>query len=181
MNTKNALIVPFASAMLALFLSGCGYHGGSLMHSQIKTMAVGRFTNNTREPQLSARLRSRIGENILRDGSVRLADMESADSYLVGTIDEIVSKTLSTSLQRSDADADTSDDEYQTSIYRVQVIVSYELRVPGYQSPLVPKQTVTGQADFSRLPDLSIARRDALKIALNDAAEKLVHSVTEAW
>jgi hypothetical protein len=165
----------------AVLLSGCGYRAGSLMHPQIASMAVGSFENATPEPGLTGILRSRLAEHIVSDGSVLLADVDSADAEMTGTIRDVAFNRVASVKAREEDDAIEDADEYQTGIYRVKVLVEYEVRVPGYQNPLIGMQTVAGTADFSRMHDMQLSRNEAVRLALNDAARKMVAGTTEAW
>ena len=164
-----------------MVLGGCQYRWGGVMHPQISSIAVGGFENTTRHPGLSAILRSKLSENLMRDGSVSLAELSDADSVVTGRISSVDLTPVASVRGASTLVRDSNQDQYQSAIYRVNVTVSYELRVPGYKTPLVSTQTVQGTADFSRLPDMRISREEALQTALNDAAVRMVSSITEAW
>jgi hypothetical protein len=46
---------------------------------------------------------------------------------------------------------------------------------------MMPVRTVTGDAEFSEFADLDVVRKDGLRLAADNAVQKLVHAVTEAW
>jgi len=164
-----------------LLLSGCQYQWGSVMHPQVGTIGIGTFRNATKEPGLDGVLREKLAEHVMRDISVQLADTGEADAILEGEVVELRYKQLA-SIRTRDEESRTDDkDEYQSSIYRVEVEIAYTLRVPGYRNPLIEKQQLQGTADFSHLPDMGIARREAFRVALDDAARRIVSAVTEAW
>lgn len=162
-------------------LSGCHYQQGSLMHPQIKTMAVGRVDNATREPQLEGLFRAKLAERIMTDGSLSLAPAEQADAILNATVRNITYEALAATKQRDESARQDDKDEYQTSLYRAIVTVEVTVMVPGKSTPLVTTRTIKGVGDFNKLPDLQVARRGAYDLALRDAAAKAVAEVTEAW
>ncbi len=162
-------------------LSGCQYQGGSLMHPQVKTMAVGRVDNATREPQLEGLFKAKLADKIMTDGSVSLAPADQADAILNATVRSISFEALAATKQRDKAARQDDKDEYQTSLYRALVTVEVTVMVPGKTTPLVSTRTIQGVGDFNQLPDLQVARRAAYDLALRDAAAKAIAEVTEAW
>lgn len=169
------------AVVLAGLLSGCQYRGGSLMHPQIKTIAVGRIENATREPQLEGLFKAKLADKIMTDGSLSLVPLEEADGILTATIRSIDFSMLAATKQRDEAAAQDKKDEYQTALYRATVTVDITVTVPGKETPLVSARTVKGVGDFNRLPDQQVARRAAYDLALRDAAVKAVAEITEAW
>ena len=177
-----------AAAALGLLLSaGCaGYRHGSLMHPQFKTIAVGTFTNSTEEASLTAHLRSKLVDALMNDGSVTVKPMEDADAVIQGRIVKFKWDRLA-AVRASDIAASNNNnngqrrDTYQTTIYKVEVMVEYELYIPGMHRRVLDKMTVSGRADYSKLPDLDVARMEALRRAVTDAAQQITTGVTEAW
>ena len=70
---------------------------------------------------------------------------------------------------------------YQGAIYRVEIGVEFDTILRGRDRNLLPRQQVQGYADFPRLPDIEIARQEAMKQAAFDAAARIVSQITEAW
>jgi len=162
------------------FLVGCGaYHWGSVMHPQVKTLAVGTFTNDTKEGDLSVWLRQQIVEQVMGDGSLRVVSSSSADAIVQGRIIQCLSQGVTSTDRRPVSDDDS--DSYQYSIFRAQVQVEFEVVIPGREEPLVARRVITGYADYSRLADLHIARRRALRQATVEAGIAVVAAITEAW
>jgi hypothetical protein len=178
--TNMHLRLTFA-VLLAGLLSGCQYRWGSLMHPQIKTMAVGRVENSTREPQLAGLLKNKLADKIMTDGSLQLAPLDTADAILNAKIRAIDFQSVAATKQRDEAARQEDKDEYQTTLYRATVTVDVTVLVPGKETPLVATRTVKGVGDFNKLPDLQVARRAAYDLALRDAAVKAIAEVTEAW
>ena len=172
-------------SLLTLCLTGtfgcrC-YHSGSIMHPQIKTLAVGKFENRTYEPRLSALLRQKLAENFMTDGSIRVASMDNADVILHGIILTYQVSEIAAAKMRDENERERDSDAYQSAIFRVGVEVEFEVVIPGRERPVIAMRKVRGTADFSRLPDLNLARQQGFKQALNEAALEMVTAVTEAW
>ena len=173
MKIKN--IVSIAILTLATVITGgCGYHIGSLMHPQVKTVAVAPVTNETMEPYVSADLRSALCEQFQFDGSLKVKDLKEADCIVYGRVIEV--KTVST--------ADDSFDDKQTfraAEWQVQVTFEYEVLIPGRKRPLIPKRRVVGTAKYQIFVDAATTRRRGVQQACANAAKEAVIYTTEAW
>ena len=184
---RRQLVLISAAALVFLLQAGCaGYRHGSLMHPQFKTIAVGTFKNDTEEASLTAHLRSKLADALMNDGSVTVKSMEDADAVIQGRIVGFKWDRLA-AVHASDIAASNNDqkrDTYQTTIYKVEVIVEYELYIPGMRRRVLEKTKETiviGRADYTKLPDLDVARMEALRRATTDAAQQITTGVTEAW
>ena len=166
-----------------LAVAGCAsYRLGTVEHPQISSIAIGGFTNLTDEPALEILLRKKLAEHVMRDGSVRLADVADADVVIVGRIPSYHTARAAAAKVRDADELPENRSTYRTQVYRAYVDVEFLVYIPGTPRRLVPKRTeVTGQADFQELPDLDIARQSGLQQALNHAARQVIASVTEAW
>ena len=88
MRTKSFISrkVPAVCALAfccMIFLSSCGYyHMGSMMHPQIKTIAISTIRNDTREPLLTELARTQIAARFQSDNSLKLVSKEEADCIL---------------------------------------------------------------------------------------------------
>ena len=68
-----------AAAVCALFISGCGYRVGSLMHPQIKSIAIAPVSNDTMLYNVSAQMRGALAECFQTDGSLKVAGEGTVD------------------------------------------------------------------------------------------------------
>ncbi|NOY79700.1 MAG: hypothetical protein GXP31_01715 [Kiritimatiellaeota bacterium] len=162
--------------------TGCrSYRLGSLMHPQVRRMAVGQFVNEQKEPRLGILFRRKLIAALMADGSVKVTSPDKADAIIRGRIEQYAFAGVAQGKTRSDANRDRDRDAYQTIIYRATAAVTFSVEVPGRSRPLIPETRVTGQADFTPLPDFSGARRAGLENALSDAARKAAAAVVEAW
>jgi len=174
-------IIGLAAAGVLLIGAGCQYTWGPVTHPQIRSLAVGTFANDTRESSATAALRGRIAEKVSTEPGLQLAEPDQADAIVEGRILKITQKQLARAKVRKERDREDDSDAYQTVLYRMDVTVEYQVRIPGYDKPFVQRREVVGQADMGRWPDQQVYRANALGLALADAAGQIVASVTEAW
>ena len=73
-------------ALFALFFTGCGYRVGSLMHPQIKSIAIAPVTNDTMMYNVAAQMRGLLAECFQSDGSLKLVNEGTADCILYAKV-----------------------------------------------------------------------------------------------
>ena len=171
-----------ALAAVLAALAGCRmYECGSVAHPQLKTIAIGSFSNSTDEPRLGAILRQGLAERFMTDGSLTLVSADAADAVVTGRIRQCRMSRLAAAKRRDDAARDRDSDAYQSAIFRVEVVVEFQTVKPGREKPLIAARQARGVADFSHLPDMNAAKQEALRLAVNDVASEMVAAVAEAW
>ena len=163
----------FALAASALFLCGCGYRIGSLMHPQIESIAIAPVVNETVAYNLAPQVRGLLCETFQQDGSLQLRRESNADCILYARVTSI---KFSSSTWSSIYD----DDNYVPSEWRVKVTIEYSVVIPGELKPLA-KGKETGEATFMTGADMETGRTNGIRLAAFDAAKKIVHRVTEGW
>jgi hypothetical protein len=170
MNIISALTV----FSVLFIISGCGYQMGSLMHPQVKSIAIAPIVNETLEPLASAQMRKALCEQFQFDSSLKLKQLETADCILYGRIIDV--ETTATS-------EDTYDNEqtYRAAEWSVQITFEFVVMVPGRKEPLVNTRRVTGSAKYQVMADQAITRRRGVEQACREAAEQAVIYTTEAW
>ena len=170
---KQILKIVFLATFLAL-ISSCGYHMGSLMHPQVKTIAVAPITNETLEPYVSSDFRSALCEQFQFDGSLKVKSLTEADCIIYGRVTEIT----------TEATADDSFDNNQTfraSEWRVSVTFEFQVLIPGRKRPLISKRRIIGTAKYQIFADQQTTRRRGIQQACRNAAQNAVIYTTEAW
>jgi len=172
MIDKKFLVAVCALSLLCL--SGCGYHMGSLMHPQIKTIAIGPVKNDTLEPYGSAAMRAALCEQFMVDGSLKVTSLEKADCILYGRITRV---TTTGTLEDSRDGGQT----YRAAQWRANVTFEFEVLIPGRKDPLINKRIVNGTAQFQVMVDQDTTRRRGMKQACADAARQAVIYTVEAW
>ena len=89
LSTKpQARLWPFfgLSMFVLVLVSGCGYHAGSLVPSDIRTVHVSIFDNATFRRELELELTEAVQKEIRRRTHLKMADKDEADSILTGEI-----------------------------------------------------------------------------------------------
>lgn len=163
----------FALAASVMFLCGCGYRIGSLMHPQINSIAIAPVVNETVAYNLAPQVRSLLCETFQQDGSLQLRRESNADCILYARIVDVkfTSSTWSS----------TYDEEnYVPTEWKVDVTIEYTVVIPGELKPLA-KGKVSGKSTFMTGADMETGRTNGVRLAAFDAAKKVVHQVTEGW
>ncbi|MFH0907889.1 MAG: LptE family protein [bacterium] len=163
-----------AIAVLAFGLSGCaGYHVGSMLPPDIKTVYVPTFVNKTREPLLEVETTAAVLEEIQNDGSLQLANKEDADAILDVTLTHFSLDPVS---YRRESSTKTAAREY-----RLTITVSYMLRRRADDSIVSEAPSVSGDAVFELIGDLSSSKLRGIPLTSTDLAHKIVERLVETW
>lgn len=80
--------------LLMTALTGCGYHAGSLISADIKTVHVAMFDNKDFRHEIEFALTEAVKNEVVRRTHLKLADRTSAQSVLEGTILRIEPSTI---------------------------------------------------------------------------------------
>ena len=173
MNSEKCSLLSLL--FLSLFLlSGCGYHMGSMMHPQIKTIAIAEIVNDTREPLLTAVMRNQLAAQFQFDNSLSLKTKDQADCVLYCRITKIESRTIRTS--------STDDDRtYRPSEFQISITAEFTVLIPGKSEPLVAKRTVSASSNYQYNADPNVGRYYGMRQAAYNLANLIVQYTTEAW
>lgn len=161
-------------ALLALFFSGCGYKVGSLMHPQIKTIAIAPVSNDTMMYNVAAQMRGLLAECFQSDGSLKLVSEGTADCILYAKVTDAKFSQVSWS-------SSNDDEEFLPNQWGVTVSAKITVMLPGRADPLIKETSISGSSQFSGGPDLETSRTSAVRQACFEAAKQAVSKVTEAW
>jgi hypothetical protein len=159
--------------ILSASFCGC-YHMGSMMHPQIKTIAISTIRNDTREPLLTELARNQIAARFQSDNSLKLVSKEEADCILY------VRLTGVTTFMRR-YNPSYVDDDYRPAEFHVNLKAEMEVLIPGRSEPLIPKRTVTGGANYQYNVDPQVGKYYGLRQACFDLGGEIVEYTTEAW
>lgn len=160
--------------LLALLLAGCaGYHIGPIKPKAmegIESIAVPSFKNDTLHPRLEVLLADGIIKQLQQDGTYRVASEETADAILEGKLLHI----------RRRAARSVRGDTWVTKEFVLTVTLEYKLmrRDTGAS---IKDATVTGQTSFFVDGDIQQNERQAIPLAIEDAAIRLVSHLSEGW
>ena len=156
-----------------LFMTGCGYHMGSIMHPQVQSIAIAPVVNESLAYNAAADMRGMLSEQVMRDGSLKLTDLKTADCILHARV-------LDVSYSKIDDDSYNSQ-IFRPSEWRITVRAEFEVIIPGKREPLVSRRVVVGTADIQALADLEGSRMQGTRYACFNAAERIIQAITEAW
>ena len=171
---KNAFLCTLV-LICVFFTSSCGYyHMGSMMHPQIKTIAISTIRNDTKEPLLTELARTQIAARFQSDNSLKLVSKEEADCILYVRL-------VSTSSSMVRYNPGYEEDEYRPAEFRVNLSAEMEVLIPGRSEPLIRKRTVSGGANYQYNVDPQVGRYYGLRQACYDLGGQIVEYTTEAW
>ncbi len=168
---KTAII--FAAAAITLFCSSC-YHVGSMMHPQIKTIAVGQVVNDTVSYNAAAQVRGALCERFMVNGSLRLVDMDEADSIIYARVTSVAFAEV-TSISN-----DNDDNVFIPREWQATINIEYSVVMPGRSAPIL-KGSAQGVSNFQVQADMTTNQLQGVRQAAYDAAVNIVNQVTEGW
>ncbi len=167
---KFAFLATVAAA-IALGFSGCiGYQLGSTLPPHLKTIAVPAFTNESGELDVEAAVTRATLKEFQRDGTLRIADIDTADIVLEGKINSCDFEAIR--YERGNA---LKAEEQRMTVHCE--IVATE-RATG---KVICKGGVSGDSTFISNGDLTTAKRTAMRPAAEDIAHEIVNAVISAW
>lgn len=166
---KSPLLAGFA----ALCLSGCaGYSIGPVKPnylSEIKTIAVSTFRNETLLPRIEALTTSTVIKQFQQDGTYQITSDEKADAILTGIIYDV---------RRSPARS-IRGNVLATREFKLALRLRYTLvRRTGGQ---LTRGVAAGTTSFFVGSDVTTDERQALPLAIEDLATSLVSQLSEGW
>lgn len=173
-SEKTIFAVCLSALLLSLFLCGCGYHMGSMMHPQIKTIAISDIRNDTREPLLTAVLRNQLAEAFQFDNSLSLKQKNEADCILYCRV--ISAETRS--IRESSTDSDRT---YRPSEFQITLKAEFMVKIPGKSEPLIPLRPVSASANYQYNADPNVGKYYGMRQAAYNLSRLIVEYTTEAW
>lgn len=167
---KRFLVALLAAASLC----GCaGYRLGDVkpryLH-EIKSIAVLNFKNTTFHPRAETLVANTVIKQFQQDGTFRITTPDKADAILDGVV-----KGVSRSPTRS-----LRGNVLATSEFNLTVTVGYTLRGRDGK-PLVGPGDISGGTSFFVGSDVITDERQALPLAAEDLATRLVSQISEGW
>ncbi|MBM3880239.1 MAG: hypothetical protein FJ387_11055 [Verrucomicrobia bacterium] len=163
-----------ALVLIASLLAGCaGYRLGPTagFPAGSRTVRVGAFLNNTREPRLADAVVHALRKRFQQDGTFRLATHDPGDVLLTGTI----LRYDRTPVSFQPSDIITARD------YEIYLTVHVVAEESGTGRKLVDRE-VRGRTVLRSGADLASAERQALPVLAEDwAYHAAAHLVDGAW
>jgi hypothetical protein len=165
---------------LAFIFSGCaGYQLGPIkpkLMREISTIAVPSFRNDTLEPRIEVLLAGAVIKQIQQDGTYRIANDQDADAILECILDEIVRRPA-----RS-----VRGNVLQTREYTLTLRGRYRV-LERKTGRLLDARSILGQTSFfvtgtnNIAADVNQDERQAIPLAAEDMAVRLVAQISEGW
>ena len=164
----------FAAALACLSLIGClGYHIGPVKPYYLRdvhSISVPTFKNHTLVPHIEVLVTDTVIKQLQQDGTFQIASGENADATLTGEIYRI-NRIPARSLR---------ENILATTEFSLGVIVKYTL-IGRDGRPLAPPDQVIGTTSFFVSTDVTTDERQALPLATEDLATRLVAQLSEGW
>ncbi len=154
---------------IALLVHGCGYSLHPALISDIDSIYISTFKNNTYEHNLETTLLKIVTEEFILDGNLRVSSKGSSEAQLSGEITGFELKPFT-----------YGEDESDVEQYRVEVTVDAVLADIQKSSELWRKK-ITGDAFFYTSGSLSKTKEEALRLALRDIAKTIIETTVRAW
>jgi hypothetical protein len=162
------------AGVVCLCLSGClGYHIGPVKPfylREVKTIAVPTFANQTLIPRIEALVTDTVIKQIQQDGTYRIVNEHNADAVLKAEITRI-SRSSARSLRGN---------VLATTEFNLSMRVHYRL-VGRDGKPLGPPGEAVGTTSFFVGTDVVTDERQALPLATEELATRLVSQLSEGW
>lgn len=172
------------ATVFCLALSGClGYHVGPVKPYYLRdvhSIAVPTFKNRTLVPRIEVLVTDTVIKQFQQDGTFQIASGDKADATLVGEIDRIV---------RAPARS-ASANVLLTTEFALTLTVKYSLTGKNGQQLAAASEAsgttsffVTGGGGASDVTtgDVTTDERQALPLATEDLATRLVSQISEGW
>ena len=164
----------FAPLLLLFLLGGCaGYQLGPATPGylrQVHSIAVPTFTNTTLAPRIEVLVTSTVIKQFQQDGTFKIVNADVADATLKG---EIVG------VNRSPARS-VRGNVLSTTEFSLVMTVRYTL-LGRDGNPLGAAGGATGSTSFFVGQDVNTDERQALPLAAEQLARRLVSQLSEGW
>jgi hypothetical protein len=167
--------VRFLAALLAaVALSGCaGYRLGDVKPNylkEVRSIAIPTFRNSTFIPRLEILTTNTVIKQFQQDGTFQITSEEKADAVLRATV---------TAVARGPARS-VRGNVLATTEFNLALTVTYTL-VGKDGQPLAGPVAVAGGTSFFVGSDVTTEERQALPLAAEDLAVRLVSQLSEGW
>jgi Lipopolysaccharide-assembly len=163
-----------AAALACLVLNGClGYHIGPAKPNYLRdvhTIAIPTFENKTLLPRVEVLVTGTVIKQFQQDGTYRIVSGETADATLKAEISRIT---------RSPARSVVGN-VLATSEFNLSMHVKWRLVGPDGKN-LGPPGEVVGTTSFFVGTDVTTDERQALPLATEELANRLVTQLSEGW
>ena len=164
----------FAAVFICGSLSGClGYHIGPVKPyylQNVHTIAIPTFKNETLLPRVEVLVTGTVIKQIQQDGTFQVGSEDTADAVLKGQISRI---------SRSPARS-VRGNVLATTEFNLAMHVKYKI-VGRDGKQLGPPGDAAGTTSFFVGTDVTTDERQALPLATEELATRLVSQLSEGW
>jgi hypothetical protein len=162
------------ATVVCFALGGClGYHVGPVKPYYLRdvhTIAVPTFKNRTLVPRVEVLVTDTVIKQLQQDGTFQIVNADKADATLEGEVDRI---------NRYPARS-VRGNVLATTEFNLGLVVRYSLIGRDGQPLAGPSQAV-GTTSFFVSSDVTTDERQALPLATEDLATRLVSQLSEGW
>ncbi len=170
---KKALSA-LAVLVLASSLGGClGYRLGDVKPGTLKNVrkvAVTTFRNATYLPRVESLVTNTVIKQLQQDGTYEVASVDQADAVLEGSVSGVGRGPV-----RS-----VRGNVLATTEFNLTITVTWTLRGKDGQ-PLMGPAAISGSTSFFVGSDVTTDERQAIPLAAEDLATRLVSQLSEGW
>ena len=162
------------ATLFCLAFSGClGYHVGPVKPYYLRdvhSIAVPTFKNRTLVPRIEVLVTDTVIKQFQQDGTFQIASDDKADATLSGEISRIT-RVPARSVRGN---------VLATTEFSLALSIKYSLTTRDGR-PLAGPGEATGTTSFFVTGDVTTDERQALPLATEDLATRLVAQLSEGW
>ncbi|MDQ6861696.1 MAG: LPS assembly lipoprotein LptE [Verrucomicrobiota bacterium] len=170
----RAALHALAVLAIASGLTGClGYRLGEVKPSTLKgihKIAVTTFRNETYTPRVESLVTNTVIKQIQQDGTYEVTSIDKADAVLDGTV-KYVSRNPARSVRGN---------VLATTEFNLALGVGWTMRAKDGH-PIAGPGLIAGGTSFFVGSDVTTDERQAIPLAAEDLAVRLVSQLTEGW
>ena len=163
------------ATLLLVSLGGCaGYHLGPIQPYALRdvhSIAIPTFENKTFVPRIAVLVTDSVIKQFQQDGTYRIAGDDQADAILKGEI---------TRISRSPARS-VRGNVLATREFNLTLRLRYSLADRQTGKILAPPSEIVGTTSFFVGPDITSDEEQALPLAAEELAIRLVSQLSEGW
>lgn len=169
MNRRLAL---FAALPLLLLSAGCvNYRLGSMLPGDVRTVYIPTCINKTTEPLIEQDVTQAILSQTQMDGSLRIADAETADTILEITLIRFWLDPVSY----------VAGESSTANQYRLSIRASFVLYRRADRFVVAESPGLTGWYDFDFAGDMTSSKAIALGPAADDLGRRIINNIVQYW
>lgn len=162
------------ATVFCLALSGClGYHVGPVKPYYLRdvhSIAVPTFKNRTLVPRIEVLITDTVIKQLQQDGTFQIENGDKADATLSGEVSRIV---------RAPARS-VRGNVLATTEFALTLSVKYSLTGKNGEQLAAANEAI-GTTSFFVSSDVTTDERQALPLATEDLATRLVSQISEGW